>query len=264
MLNHLACLQVCLSPGAWRIWLIHMTASSPTPQQQSRWKGRRVLAAALIPLPGAYPPKHTPAALWSTLLSGNASERTTAESSDLPLKLCPTNKCQSHAGSVSQPRDPDSELGRFAPRNLLVKHSEPAPGTGMCRHVRSLKGREQIPQWGAATGGNILWAVPPSALPFRLLLRCRRVATRRRQTHVEVVRTERRKAGLWVSSVKTWHCIITASIKASNVLAWNLILSYHILSYMLIEAFSCLKMHSDQSIFIKLFSISVYPCKISC
>lgn len=74
------------------------------------------------------------------------SERTTVESSDLPLKLCPTNKCQSHAGSVSQPRDPDSELGCFAPRNLRVKHSKPAPGTSLCRHVRSLKGREQIPQ----------------------------------------------------------------------------------------------------------------------
>lgn len=96
-----------------------------------------------------------------------------------------------HAGSVSQPRDPDSELDRFAPRNLLMKHSEPAPGTGLCRHVRSLKGREQIPQWGAATGGNILWALPPSTLPFRLLLRCRHVATRRRQTHVVVIRTER-------------------------------------------------------------------------
>lgn len=56
------------------------------------------------------------------------------------------NRFQSHAGSVSQPRDPDSELGRFAPRNLRGKHSEPAPGTGLCRHVRSLKGRERIPQ----------------------------------------------------------------------------------------------------------------------
>lgn len=55
-------------------------------------------------------------------------------------------KFQSYAGSVPQPRDPDSELGRFAPRNLRVKHSEPAPGTGLCRHVRSLKGRERIPQ----------------------------------------------------------------------------------------------------------------------
>lgn len=75
-------------------------------------------------------------------------ERTTGESSDLSVKLCPgiIKKFQSHAGSVSQPRDPDSELGRFAPRNLRVKHCEPAPGTGLCRHVRSLKGRERIPQ----------------------------------------------------------------------------------------------------------------------
>lgn len=254
-----SCLQVCVSPGAWRICLIHMTASSPTPQQQSRWKGRRVLAAVLIPQPGAYPRKHTPAALWSTLLSEKASERTTAESSDLPLKLCPTNKCQSNAGSVSKPRDPDSELDRFAPRNLLMKHSEPAPGTGLCRHVRSLKGREQIPQWGAATGGNILWALPPSTLPFRLLLRCRHVATRRRQTHVVVIRTERRKQD-WASPVSrpdSASSILTI-IKALNVLAWK------ILSYMLIEVFLCLKMHSDQSIFIQLFSTSVYPCRISC
>lgn len=50
---------VCVSPGARRSWLIPMTASSPTPQQQNRWKGRRVLAAALIPQPDAYPPEHT-------------------------------------------------------------------------------------------------------------------------------------------------------------------------------------------------------------
>lgn len=66
---------VCVSPGARRSWLIPMTASSPTPQQQNRWKGRRVLAVALIPQPDAYPPEHThahthtPAALLYTLMS---------------------------------------------------------------------------------------------------------------------------------------------------------------------------------------------------
>ncbi len=31
--------------------------------------------------------------------------------------------------------------------------------TAFCVHVYSLKGRQQIPQWGAATGGDMLWAV---------------------------------------------------------------------------------------------------------
>lgn len=134
-----------------------MTASSPTPQQQNRWKGRRVLAAALIPQPDAYPPEHThththtPAALLCTLMSVVKKKTLRMHHRRKQRLVCQVvsrggKKFQSHAGSVSQPRDPDSELGRFAPRNLRVKHSEPAPGTGLCRHVRSLKGRERIPQ----------------------------------------------------------------------------------------------------------------------
>lgn len=151
---------VCVSPGAPRSWLIPMTASSPTPQQQNRWKGRRVLAAALIPQPDAYPPEHThahthtPAALLYTLMSVVKKKNTPPNTPQAKAATCLSScvqgggakKFQSYAGSVPQPRDPDSELGRFAPRNLRVKHSEPAPGTGLCRHVRSLKGRERIPQ----------------------------------------------------------------------------------------------------------------------
>lgn len=104
-------------------------------------------------------------------------------------------------GRSLNPRDPDSELGRFAPRNLRVKHNDPAPGTGLYRHARSLKGREQIPQWGAATGGDILWALPPPALPFRLLLLHRRVTNRGRQTHPAINRSEPRN--LYLSEVWT-------------------------------------------------------------
>lgn len=229
-----------LVPGGsdWSTWLRAARLHS------SRAAGRAVGSSPLLSfLSRAHIHRNT-----HLLLSGphfslkkNTSERTTVESSDLPLKLCPTNKCQSHAGSVSQPRVPDSELGRFAPRNLRVKHSEPAPGTGLCRHVRSLKGREQIPQWGAATGGNILWALPPPALPFRLLMLCQHVATRRRQTHAVMIRTERRKPGFSVTSL--WRpdseSSILTIIKASNVLAWK------ILSYMLITVFFGVKIHSD-------------------
>lgn len=145
-------------------------------------------------------------------------KRTTVESSDLALKLCPTNKCpESRRVGLATPATRNSELGRFAPRNPRVKHSEPAPGTGLCRHVRSLKGREQIPQWGAATGGTILWALPPPALPFRLLLRCRNVPTRRRQTHY-VMLTDRRKPGFSLTSV--WWPGSASSLQQSRPQMW--------------------------------------------
>lgn len=52
-----------LPPGARMTWVSQMTESSPTPQQQNRWKGRRWLAAALIPPPAACPPETSVALL---------------------------------------------------------------------------------------------------------------------------------------------------------------------------------------------------------
>lgn len=55
-----------------------MTATSPTPQQQNRWKGRRCLAAAFIPQPAAYPPQ-TSVAL-SHFYTARSSEQTASSS----------------------------------------------------------------------------------------------------------------------------------------------------------------------------------------
>lgn len=57
-------------------WTSQMTAASPSPQQQNRWKGRRCLGAALIPQPAAFPPKNICCSLSDTcflLFSANGS-----------------------------------------------------------------------------------------------------------------------------------------------------------------------------------------------
>lgn len=156
----MTCVQVCVSPGAWRMSPIQMTASSPTPQQQSRWRGRRVLAAALIPQPGAYPPKRAHLLLSAPHLSLRKTQTKTKKTQQQPGQKPPNaaqskvatllSSCvrQTNAGVTPGRRlhEPDSKLGRFAPRNRRLKHRQPPPGTGLRRHVRSLKGREQIPQ----------------------------------------------------------------------------------------------------------------------
>lgn len=58
-----------LPPGARMTWVSQMTESSPTPQQQNRWKDRRWLAAALIPPPAACPPETSVALLPNFLRS---------------------------------------------------------------------------------------------------------------------------------------------------------------------------------------------------
>lgn len=47
-------------------WTSHMTATSPTAQQQNRWKGRRCLAAALIPHADAFSTKNICCSLADT------------------------------------------------------------------------------------------------------------------------------------------------------------------------------------------------------
>lgn len=74
-----------------------MTATSPTPQQQNRWKGRRCLAAAFIPQPAAYPPETSVALfyLFHTFTPQEAPNKPPAVAgaeNDFSDKLCQKKK----------------------------------------------------------------------------------------------------------------------------------------------------------------------------
>lgn len=61
-----------------------MTATSPTPQQQNRWKGRRCLAAAFIPPPAACSPKTSVALCLYTCFTLSWKTATKQTASSLP------------------------------------------------------------------------------------------------------------------------------------------------------------------------------------
>lgn len=144
-----------LSPGAWMTCEIQMTASSPTPQQQNRWKGRRCLAAALIPQPAAYPPVRTPFCLsfrdtCFALSPQAAPERVAAtrSSSDLSAKLCHSDKKKK---GTENPRQACVFFRRIQRRRSasslhLTSGTHIARGRANNSSVTRLKGRRQIPQ----------------------------------------------------------------------------------------------------------------------
>lgn len=114
-----------------------MTVSSPTPQQQNRWKGRRCLAAALIPQPAAYPPKHIccslPRNLFHTLSVGKRSQQAatntafSSRSERLVFQVVSKNQAnkKSREGEAAFP-PPDSGHTRrcFSPPHLRAAHSQ--------------------------------------------------------------------------------------------------------------------------------------------
>lgn len=184
-----------VSPGAWMTWVSQMTASSPTPQQQNRWKGRRCLAAALIPQPAAYPPKHIccslPRHLFHTLSVGRrpqqAATNTAFSRSSERLVFQVVSK-NTNKQKISRRRGLLSPLRTQSTRGVAsLRHtSGPHIASGRsCVRVNSLKGRQQIPQWAVATGGDMLWAPSLSLLLFLFHTGLSlHVATRRRQTQI--------------------------------------------------------------------------------
>lgn len=133
------CVYIKVSPGAWMTCVSQMTATSPTPQQQNRWKGRRCLAAALIPQPAAYSRK-TSVALFLTLVSPLSLQTppnkpllppAATEATDFSAKLLNSvkkkkkrKKERNFPAWFSPPSDSEQTLLCFTPPNLQVAHSE--------------------------------------------------------------------------------------------------------------------------------------------
>lgn len=154
-----------------------MTATSPTPQQQNRWKGRRCLAAAFIPPPAACSPKTSVALCLYTCFTLSWKTATKQTASSLPPSFCccfsdklgPKDRKEEEENSPAKtraqftPAAPGSEQEApcwwTPPTVLRVAHSGETRQRAFCVHVCSLKGRLQIPQWGAATGGGMFRAL---------------------------------------------------------------------------------------------------------